>query len=203
MPWPSEIGCSPWASPSVWRAPSRRASSAPLHRGVGITARESFLQTDAAINPGNSGGPLVNLDGEVIGINTAISSSSGGNDGVGFAVPVNLASWVADQLARDGHVQRAYLGVGIQPVTAELAEKFNVKPREGVVVTEVFPNTPAAKAGLKSGDVIIGFAGRKGDQPQRTPACRGTRRDRQVREARRAARRQAGRTGVPVGEAAQ
>lgn len=137
-----------------------------LQRGVGITARESFLQTDAAINPGNSGGPLVNLDGEVIGINTAISSRSGGNDGVGFAVPINLARWVADQLATEGKVLRAFLGVGIQPVTAELAEQFNVKPREGVVVTDVFPNTPAAKAGLKSGDVIVGFAGRKVTSPQ-------------------------------------
>ena len=77
------------------------------HRGIGITARENFLQTDAAINPGNSGGPLVNLDGELIGINTAISSRGGGNDGVGFAIPINLAKWVGDQLARDGSVHRA------------------------------------------------------------------------------------------------
>ncbi|MGN6135161.1 MAG: Do family serine endopeptidase [Aureliella sp.] len=129
------------------------------HRGVGINARESFLQTDAAINPGNSGGPLVNLDGQVVGINTAISSRGGGNDGVGFAVPVNLAKWVGDQLVKNGEVHRAYLGVGIQPVNATLAKQFNVKPREGVVVTEVYPNTPAAKAGLKSGDVIRSFAG--------------------------------------------
>jgi serine protease Do len=129
------------------------------HRGIGITSRESFLQTDAAINPGNSGGPLVNLDGEVIGINTAISSRTGGNDGIGFAVPVNLAKWVSDQLAHGGAVHRAYLGVGIQPVTATLAEQFKVKPREGVAVTDVFPNTPAAKAGLQSGDVIVEYAG--------------------------------------------
>ena len=129
------------------------------HRGIGITARENFLQTDAAINPGNSGGPLVNLDGEVIGVNTAISSRSGGNNGVGFAIPVNLAKWVGDQLAHGGSVHRAYLGVGIQPVTATLAEQFKVKPREGVAVTEVFPNTPAAKASLQSGDVIVEYAG--------------------------------------------
>jgi serine protease Do len=129
------------------------------HRGIGITSRENFLQTDAAINPGNSGGPLVNLDGQVIGINTAISSRSGGNDGVGFAIPINLAKWVADQLAQGGTVHRAYLGVGIQPVTATLAEQFKVKPREGVAVTDVFPNTPAAKAGLQSGDVIVQYAG--------------------------------------------
>ena len=135
------------------------------HRGIGITARENFLQTDAAINPGNSGGPLVNLDGEVVGINTAISSRSGGNEGIGFAVPVNLAKWVATQLANGGTVRRAYLGVGIQPVTQQLANQFHVKPREGVVVTEVYPNTPAAKAGLKSGDVIVEFAGVKVANP--------------------------------------
>lgn len=129
------------------------------HRGIGITARESFLQTDAAINPGNSGGPLVNLDGDVIGINTAISSRGGGNDGVGFAIPISLAKWVGDQLANGGAVHRAYLGVGIQPVTATLAEQFKVKPREGVAVTDVFPNTPAAKAGLQSGDVVVEYAG--------------------------------------------
>jgi serine protease Do len=129
------------------------------HRGIGITSRESFLQTDAAINPGNSGGPLVNLDGEVVGVNTAISSRTGGNDGIGFAVPINLARWVSDQLAHGGSVHRAYLGVGIQPVTATLAEQFKVKPREGVAVTDVFPNTPAAKADLQSGDVIVEYAG--------------------------------------------
>jgi serine protease Do len=135
------------------------------HRGLGITARENFLQTDAAINPGNSGGPLVNLDGEVVGINTAISSRSGGNEGIGFAVPMNLAKWVATQLAHGGTVHRAYLGVGIQPVTQQLADQFHVQPREGVVVTEVYPNSPAAKAGLKSGDVIVAFAGAKVTNP--------------------------------------
>ncbi len=130
------------------------------HRGIGITERENFLQTDAAINPGNSGGPLVNLDGEVVGINTAISSRSGGSEGVGFAVPINVAHWVADQLAHGGKVHRAYLGVGIQPVSATLAAQFNVKPREGVVVTNVLKDTPAAKAGLEVGDVIVEYAGR-------------------------------------------
>ncbi len=127
------------------------------HRGIGITARENFLQTDAAINPGNSGGPLVNLRGEVIGINTAIHSRSGGNDGIGFAVPSNLARWVSDQLVSTGTVKRAYLGVGIQPVTQELGKALSVKPRGGVAVTDVFPDTPAAQAGLKSGDVIVRF----------------------------------------------
>jgi serine protease Do len=135
-------------------------------RGLGITARENFLQTDAAINPGNSGGPLVNLDGQVVGINTAISSRSGGYQGVGFAVPVNLAKWVSRQLIAKGSVRRAYLGVGIQPVTQELAKQFGVKLSEGVLVTEVFPNTPGAKAGLKPGDVIEKFDGKAVSQPR-------------------------------------
>lgn len=135
-------------------------------RGIGITARESFLQTDAAINPGNSGGPLVNLDGEIIGINTAISSRSGGSDGIGFAVPINLASWVGRQLASGGVVHRAYLGVGIQPLTAEIAGQFQVNPRGGVLVTDVLSGTPAAKAGLQSGDVIVEYAGVRITSPQ-------------------------------------
>ncbi len=108
----------------------------------------------------------MNLDGEIIGINTAISSRGGGNDGVGFAVPVNLARWVGDQLVKNGEVRRAYLGVGIQPVTANLAKQFNVKPREGVVVTDVYSDTPAERSGLKSGDVIRSFAGVKVDSPR-------------------------------------
>ena len=136
------------------------------HRGIGITARENFLQTDAAINPGNSGGPLVNLRGEVIGINTAIHSRSGGNDGIGFAVPSNLARWVSDQLVSTGSVKRAYLGVGIQPVSGDLAKSLSVKPNSGVAVTEVYPDTPAAKAGLKSGDVIVRFGDKRVGTPQ-------------------------------------
>lgn len=135
-------------------------------RGIGITEREDFLQTDAAINPGNSGGPLVNLEGEVIGINTAISSNSGGYQGVGFAIPINLAKWVGGQLATAGKVRRAYLGVLIQPVTAALAEQFKVKVREGVLVTDVQPESPAAKAGLKAGDIILRFAGKPVSRPQ-------------------------------------
>ncbi|NND96105.1 MAG: Do family serine endopeptidase [Pirellulaceae bacterium] len=136
------------------------------HRGIGITARENFLQTDAAINPGNSGGPLVNLRGEVVGINTAIHSRSGGNVGIGFAIPSNLARWVGDQLVGTGSVRRAYLGVGIQPVTQDLAKELSVKPRGGVVVTDVYPNTPANKAGLQSGDVIVRFGEKEITSPQ-------------------------------------
>lgn len=136
------------------------------NRGLGITDRESFLQTDAAINPGNSGGPLVNLRGEIIGINTAISSRSGGNEGIGFAVPSNLAGWVSKQLIENGSVKRAYLGVGIQTVTQDLATQLSVTPRSGVAVTEVFPKTPAAKSGLQSGDVIVSFDGQPVKEPQ-------------------------------------
>lgn len=134
-------------------------------RGLGIAPRENFLQTDAAINPGNSGGPLVNLNGEVVGINTAITTRSGGYQGVGFAVPVNLAKWVADQLIRKGKVQRAYLGVAIQMLTPPLAEQFGLKVNEGVVITEVFPNTPGEAAGLKPGDIVLEFAEKKISKP--------------------------------------
>jgi serine protease Do len=135
-------------------------------RGVGINERENFIQTDAAINPGNSGGPLVNLQGEVIGINTAISSNSGGNEGVGFAIPINLAKWVAKQLSDGGAVHRARLGVMIQPLTYDLAKQFGLKAREGVLVAEVTPDSPAAKVDVKSGDVIVEFGGKAVASPQ-------------------------------------
>jgi serine protease Do len=139
-------------------------------RGIGMAEREDYIQTDAAINPGNSGGPLVNLDGEVIGINTAISSSSGGNEGVGFAIPINLAKWVSQQLTKDGTVHRARLGVVIQPLSDELAKQFGLKAREGVLVAEVMPESPGAKAGLKPGDVIVEFAGKAVSTPQELQA---------------------------------
>jgi serine protease Do len=120
---------------------------------------EEFLQTDAAINPGNSGGPLVNLQGEIVGINTAISSRSGGFEGIGFAVPVNVAKWVSDQLVKNGKVQRAYLGVGIQPVDQDLADQLGVKTPGGALITDVQPASPAAAAGLASQDVIVEFNG--------------------------------------------
>jgi serine protease Do len=128
-------------------------------RGIGMMKHEEFLQTDAAINPGNSGGPLVNLNGEVIGINTAISSSSGGFQGVGFAVPVNVAKWVSSQLLKDGKVHRAYIGVGIQEVDQALASQLGMSRPYGALVTEVQPNSPAAQAGLQTGDVILKFGG--------------------------------------------
>ncbi|MGC1274811.1 MAG: Do family serine endopeptidase [Planctomycetaceae bacterium] len=135
-------------------------------RGPGINDREDFIQTDAAINPGNSGGPLVNLSGQVIGINTAISSRGGGNDGVGFALPINMAKWVAGQLLENGQVARSYLGVGIQPVTSALAEQFGTDVGKGVLVNNVFPDTPGEKAGLKPGDVIVKIGETKVTSPQ-------------------------------------
>jgi serine protease Do len=130
-------------------------------RGINKTEREDYLQTDAAINPGNSGGPLLNLDGEVIGINTAISTRSGGYDGVGFAIPINMARWVADQLITKGEVKRAYLGVMIGPASGTLAKVLNVPAGQGAIVNEVLPHSPAAKAKLQSQDVILDFNGQK------------------------------------------
>lgn len=135
-------------------------------RGIGITEREEFLQTDAAINPGNSGGPLVNLNGEVVGINTAISSTSGGYQGIGFAVPINMAQWVSRQLVDTGSVKRAFLGVGIQQVTSDLSHQLGLGTVTGAAVTDVRADTPAAKAGVKAGDVIVEFDGRKIDLPR-------------------------------------
>ncbi len=134
-------------------------------RSLGLVERGTFLQTDAAINPGNSGGPLVTLRGEVIGINTAIASRSGGYNGIGFAIPVNTARRVAQQLIEHGRVRRAYLGVQIGEVDAALARQLELPSREGVVVVEVYPNTPADDAGIERLDVIVEFAGK----PVRTP----------------------------------
>ena len=128
-------------------------------RDISITKHAEFIQTDAAINPGNSGGPLVNLQGEVIGINTAISSSSGGFQGVGFAVPVNVAKWVSTQLQKDGKVHRAYVGIGIQPLDQTLAEQLGAGAPGGAVITEIQPGSPAEVAGLKPQDVVVEFGG--------------------------------------------
>ena len=127
--------------------------------------RVKFLQTDAAINPGNSGGPLVDLDGAIVGINTAIATNTGSFNGIGFAVPSDTAKWVADQLMQSGSVQRAYLGGGIDQVSPAMARKLGVASGEGVLVQEVYPKTPAAEAGLQSGDVVTAF----GDVRVHTP----------------------------------
>ena len=128
-------------------------------RGLRINDRENYLQTDAAINPGNSGGPLLNLNGEVIGINTAISTRSGGYDGIGFAIPINMAKWVIHQLIDKGHVSRAYLGVAIQPIDSKLSKSFHTPVGQGALVGEVMPNSPAANAKVQPGDIILSFAG--------------------------------------------
>ena len=121
---------------------------------------EDFIQTDAAINPGNSGGALVDAHGRLIGINTAILSRSGGFQGIGFAVPANLARNVMEQLATKGKVVRGYLGVSVQDITQTLAEHFDMKERKGALVAEVVPDSPADKAGLETGDVIKTFNGK-------------------------------------------
>jgi len=131
--------------------------SATGRGGVGIEQYEDFIQTDAAINPGNSGGALVDAEGRLIGINTAIYSRSGGNQGIGFAIPTALAKGVMVSLIENGRVSRGYLGVRIQDVTPLLAKEFNLKDDKGALVGEVESGGPADKAGLKSGDVILEF----------------------------------------------
>ncbi len=120
---------------------------------------DDFIQTDAAINPGNSGGPLVNLAGQVVGINTAIYSRSGGNIGIGFAIPINLARQIVPQLKDAGYVTRGWLGVLIQPVDEDIAKSLNLEEAQGALVAKVFDESPAAKAGIQVGDVIVTFDG--------------------------------------------
>jgi len=135
--------------------------SALERNNVRINEYESFIQTDAPINRGNSGGPLVNMNGEVIGINSAImTGGSSGNDGIGFAIPIDMATSVADMLLKDGKVHRARIGIALEPLTPALARGFGLDAgTKGVVVGNVVPGSPADKAGLKQGDVIISYAG--------------------------------------------
>ena len=123
--------------------------------GLGIESYENFIQTDASINPGNSGGALVNLHGRLVGINTAIIAPGGGNIGIGFAIPINMARQIMDQLIEYGEIQRGRIGVQIQDLTRELAKEFNVDHDGGALIAQVMTDSPAAKAGLRSGDVII------------------------------------------------
>jgi serine protease Do len=131
--------------------------------GLGIEDYEDFIQTDASINPGNSGGGLVNVRGELIGVNTAILSPSGGNLGIGFAVPSNMVRQTMDQIIKTGKVTRGYLGVGIQDVTPELAAAFKLGDRKGSLVGDVDPNGPSARAGLQPGDLIVEVNGKPMD----------------------------------------
>jgi Do/DeqQ family serine protease len=128
--------------------------------GLGIEGYEDFIQADAAINPGNSGGALVDLKGRLVGINTAIFSGSGGDIGIGFAIPINMARQVMEQLVKHGKVRRGYLGIQLQDLDAELAEAFDIEARQGAVIANVLAGTPAQKAGLQAGDVIVSVNGR-------------------------------------------
>ncbi|MCP4340990.1 MAG: DegQ family serine endoprotease [Desulfobulbaceae bacterium] len=135
--------------------------SATGRSSVGINEYENFIQTDAAINPGNSGGPLINGRGEVVGINTALFSKTGGYMGIGFAIPINMAKSIEDQLHKDGKVTRGWLGVVIQNVNKDLAESFGLKEAGGILISEVQKDSPASAAGLQQGDVILRLNGVK------------------------------------------
>jgi len=135
--------------------------SAVGRANVGIADYEDFIQTDAAINPGNSGGPLVNIRGELIGINTAIFSRTGGYQGIGFAVPSNMVRLIMDQLIQQGKVTRGWVGVTIQELTPELASEFGLKRSNGALVSDIAKDSPAAKAGVLRGDIILEFNGKE------------------------------------------
>lgn len=135
--------------------------SAVGRANVGIADYEDFIQTDAAINPGNSGGPLVNIKGELIGINTAIFSKTGGYQGIGFAVPSNMVRLVMDQLVQKGKVTRGWIGVTIQELTPELAQEFGLKKSKGALVSDVMKDSPAARAGILRGDILLEFNGKE------------------------------------------
>ncbi len=138
-------------------------------RFIGQGSYDDFIQTDAAINPGNSGGPLVNLKGEVVGINSAIFSRSGGNIGIGFAIPINLAKELLPQLQEKGRVTRGWLGVYIQRVTPEIAESLGLDEARGALVADVMSDTPASKADIEVGDVIVEFDGNKINESTELP----------------------------------
>jgi serine protease Do len=140
-----------------------------INRNINSGPYDSFIQTDAAINRGNSGGPLFNMDGEVIGINTAIISPSGGSIGLGFSIPSSLAKKVVEQLVKYGETRRGWLGVQIQTVTDEIAETLEMDEARGALVGEVVPNGPAADAQIKSGDVILSFDGKRVDKMRDLP----------------------------------
>ena len=135
--------------------------SALSRSGLGIEEYEDFIQTDASINPGNSGGALVNLRGELVGINTAIFSQSGASHGIGFAIPINLALRIMEQILDTGEVKRGFLGVTIQDITPELAEAFGLKRKNGALINKILKDSPADKAGLLPGDIVISIDGKK------------------------------------------
>ncbi|MBI4508604.1 MAG: trypsin-like peptidase domain-containing protein [Deltaproteobacteria bacterium] len=128
-----------------------------IHPGGNRSGYYDFIQTDASINPGNSGGPLINVRGEVIGINSAVSAQG---QGIGFAIPVNMAKTLIPLLKQHGHAPRSWIGVGIAPVTREIADKLGLSSTKGAVIAQVVPGSPAAEAGLKTGDIIVAFDGK-------------------------------------------
>jgi len=132
--------------------------SALGRNGLGLSTFEGFIQTDAAINPGNSGGALVNAQGHLVGINTAIYSRSGGSLGIGFAIPTDVAQKVMESLIRDGVVRRGWIGVEPRELTPEIAESLNLSTRNGVLITGVLQDGPASKGGLRPGDVVVAVA---------------------------------------------
>jgi len=129
--------------------------------GLGIEGYENFIQTDASINPGNSGGPLVNLRGELVGINTAILAPTGGNVGIGFAIPANMANAIKEQILEHGEVRRGLFGVSVQDLTPDLAQALDLRLQRGAVIAKVEPNSSAARAGLAVGDVVVRVNGRE------------------------------------------
>jgi len=135
--------------------------SALSRSGLGIEEYEDFIQTDASINPGNSGGALVNLKGQLVGINTAIFSQSGASHGIGFAIPINLALRIMEQILDTGEVKRGFLGVSIQDISPELAEAFGLTKKSGALINKVLKDSPADKAGLLPGDIVISIDGKK------------------------------------------
>ena len=139
-------------------------------RNIGAGPYDNFIQTDASINPGNSGGPLINMKGQVVGINTAIFSRSGGNIGIGFTIPINLVKELLPQLKEDGKVTRGWLGVAIQKVTPEIAESLGLKKAKGALVADVADNSPAEESQLKVGDIIVNFNGTRITQANDLPA---------------------------------
>lgn len=159
--WVVALG-SPFGLDQTMTAGIVSATGRDLHSGP----YDNYIQTDASINPGNSGGALVNMRGEVVGINTMIFSRSGGNEGIGFAIPANLAKKVYAQLVKNGKVTRGYLGINLQQLTPAVASSLGYAGKEGVLVSDLAENSPSAKAGLKSGDVIVEFDGQKVTSPK-------------------------------------